>query len=950
VNKFNLTFRGEVLPGNDPGEARAGFAKLFDIQDAQRLEQFFSGEAIILRRNLERKAAAEYYLQLNQLGLEAELVKIEPDANGETAEPAGMHSAQWQAAQKKSQLAEEKRLLERRQTRRPGKVDGEDKKQRKRAALAQLQRAAKERRQATAEQAEQDAKAETARAKAQAELERQQRAEEAARRHAAAEAEKQRKAEEAARKHAAAEAEKQRKAEEAARKRAAAAAEKQRKAEDAARKRAAAEAEKQRKAEDAARKLAAAEAEKQRKAEEAAHKRAAAEAEKQRKAEEDRQRAAKAAARKDAETLAAQQRSAESAARKRAEAKTRSAAVPTEQSAALEEKAMQAGASALAGQPRLKRTQARVKSRLELPRRTDTSKPHRPRNPPGSPNTYRLQAFRSTREIQQRAETAAQQSRKGIVLGSVTLALLLILLGRFLSLSPATSVQGPSIVAANATGALVILAGDTLLLHDRAGVTADSLEASALGLEELSGPMVFDLQGDLLLAARAVGQETGPRTLWRCNLQDRVCQPAIAEAPGEPPAALTLNRITGEYFIASDNQLSKLGQDGSLRAKISLPLPTDPVLRLDSGLLFVNSAQGPAISVFRYEDQAFGQQLDEVLLLPPPALEREQTRVGSFTRSGDYWWVNLHNPETETSGLYLFDQNWKFIRALPRGAVAGRGRLTNWNSKVLLYSDQQQKILRFNEQGQAEVPLESESLALLIANASGKRTWVNAAWQVSLLLLFLASAGGFTWAYLQATRALVYRGRPAHGAAPLDDVAGDIHWLQTAPHRTRQWRQHNIAWGVVSVACLILLIGSGVSLLQLVAASLALAGPAIALQLMLRSEPEHAGTLAGQLVLADHREMYHMAAGPRVHYRGPFILIDDVIIFTGNRWFPGLLQAQVSKTLEPIVKAGIRVDRKTIAVKLLQSQHPVARSAIVIILGAILGALLLTISFLPWQG
>ena len=76
MNRFNLTFSGEILPGHEPEQVKLLFGKMFAIDDPVRLERFFSGETIILRRNLERKTAAEYFQKLRQLGVETELVKI----------------------------------------------------------------------------------------------------------------------------------------------------------------------------------------------------------------------------------------------------------------------------------------------------------------------------------------------------------------------------------------------------------------------------------------------------------------------------------------------------------------------------------------------------------------------------------------------------------------------------------------------------------------------------------------------------------------------------------------------------------------------------------------------------------------------------------------------------------------------------------------------------------
>jgi hypothetical protein len=84
VNKFNLTFSGKILTGLDPAEVKLRFGKMFAIEDPARLERFFTGQTIILRRDLERKAAAQYFRELHELGMVAELVKVTDDV---TIEP-----------------------------------------------------------------------------------------------------------------------------------------------------------------------------------------------------------------------------------------------------------------------------------------------------------------------------------------------------------------------------------------------------------------------------------------------------------------------------------------------------------------------------------------------------------------------------------------------------------------------------------------------------------------------------------------------------------------------------------------------------------------------------------------------------------------------------------------------------------------------------------------------
>ena len=79
MNKFNLTFSGEILPGFKPARVKAAFAKLFAIDDPKRVDLFFSGRSVVLRRNLERKEAADYFRKRHDIGLRSELVKVDED-------------------------------------------------------------------------------------------------------------------------------------------------------------------------------------------------------------------------------------------------------------------------------------------------------------------------------------------------------------------------------------------------------------------------------------------------------------------------------------------------------------------------------------------------------------------------------------------------------------------------------------------------------------------------------------------------------------------------------------------------------------------------------------------------------------------------------------------------------------------------------------------------------
>jgi len=1134
VNRFNLTFKGEIQPGKDPGQVKTRFGKLFGIDDPQRLERFFSGDTIILRRNLDRKAAAEYFSKLRKLGAEAELVKVTTEeatvalAATNTPSPRAEPDPPVVAVEKKPQKrGMDRDILQRR----PGRVDQswavstsrgkprtksstpaqddaekagqriarqarEETQQAEKLHLeAEAQRAAaqeqaeqeeQQRREATRLKAEQDARVAevTARRKAQQERARLEAEEEAAREKALAEEEK-RKAEEQARQKAAEEA--KRKAAEEAERRAAeeakrkAAEEAERKAAEEAKRKAAEEAEKRRaqekarkaalrkaarkearrkaaeeaarrkaereeqqrlKAEQVAREKAEKEAAQRKAAEEAAQRQAEEEArrkaqrerqiaererlevereklqhereelerervkaeqerkklelerkriERERKAaerkrktaererktaerervkaeqEKKRQQSAAAAARRAAEKVEQQRKQAEEEALKKAareqarrEVAAREAAEQAkraalqleqqEQRKAMEERAILRAAQELTRQPGLKPVMAQVKTRLETPR-GHKRKRSKTAIQTGAPNLYNLRPFRNTAEVKGRCQRAQQQMQRQLTIAALALAALLVLGGVYLSKAPVQLINGATALAIDPESGPLLLAGDRLLMHDRAGLGTGEITLEELGISRLSGSLSFDSKGNLLalgeLSAAAEGGREGS-ALLRCQLQVPGCEQLFPTENNAGLDAFAVHPLDDSIFgvNAEAGQLLHLQADGSELNSAEIVLPPGPRLDLQSGLLFVSSAAGPAISVFRYDQNAFGKQLDEILLLPPPAAEKGESLVQDFLWSSNSWWVILQNPESGAASVYRFDAQWDFLGKPELAAGTRPQRLTNWGSKTLVLDSGKIELQRFNADGDTEAPLASKLLQQL-STQQQRRQWLSGlGWRIVLFTLGALTLIAAVLARLHSTRALVYRSRNASGAAPIDDLADEIRWIDTVAQRGAHFRRLISLYAILCLAALTTAIGTGVPVAYLLALLSGLLGPGIGLLLLQRSHCGHLGILREQLVLVDHSDMYHLGGDARLQYRGPFLLIDDVVLFTGTRLFPAFSPAQVHGEVQVLAQGGIRVDRKTVLVKLLQSQHPLVRALEITLIGLGL-ALLVSMLQLP---
>lgn len=118
MDKYNLKFKGEILPGHDHAQVVKLFASAFHIADLERAEKFFSGHKITLRRNLSKEETAKVFVKLRQIGMVIftekieERIEVKAEETAEetiveeivlTSEPEPIHSPEPTPARRKRQ-------------------------------------------------------------------------------------------------------------------------------------------------------------------------------------------------------------------------------------------------------------------------------------------------------------------------------------------------------------------------------------------------------------------------------------------------------------------------------------------------------------------------------------------------------------------------------------------------------------------------------------------------------------------------------------------------------------------------------------------------------------------------------------------------------------------------------------------------------------------------------
>jgi hypothetical protein len=526
------------------------------------------------------------------------------------------------------------------------------------------------------------------------------------------------------------------------------------------------------------------------------------------------------------------------------------------------------------------------------------------------------------------------------------------------------AIAGPDYVAVSPRGDLALKAGEFLFLHDRAGVGQQTLTASGLGLRSLDTPLLFPSDRELIVRG-ADATATHPQLLL-CELDEALCTPlgppvaedtptdgaAAAAGPNDdmmisehPGLALARHPLTSDLYLADPGtgRLKFLDPRGVPIAWVTTPMPDLPVLHIRDGLLLMNSATGPAISVFRLEAHALGQQLDEILLLPPGAVASGQSRVTDFVWAGEHWWVTLRNPETGSTGLYRFDARWNEVGSLPLTPGSSPAQLVAWNGKVLARDPQRLDMQRFGSEGQVEAPLSPDLLHEEVQARQQRNASAELFWKLGLGSLALASFSALLWSLFNQARSRVYRDAVSRGAEPLDQVAALVRWIRPSPQRSRRLHWAWVCYTAVSLVAAIVAVQATVNFAAFGALLVLLVGVGLGLYLISRSQPGHIGVIGDRLLLVDHRENYHLGGGDRIAFRFPFVMLDDVVVFTGNRWLPWFERSQLSTDVAPIAASWVRIDRTTLLVRLLQNRHPLALAATGLCAAAVIALLILVL-------
>ena len=367
---------------------------------------------------------------------------------------------------------------------------------------------------------------------------------------------------------------------------------------------------------------------------------------------------------------------------------------------------------------------------------------------------------------------------------------------------------GPAELSTGPDGHSFVQIQNYLVEHDADGAYLKTHDLGEMGIELFLGGYAFFSNGDVLLRRgpdprgfldniRAYKRETNRNSivpespdsgLFRCNLGTFACERFGEEGIDFKAAyGVFIDRETDEVFI-SDTTRHLLRKYSARGVEVSPPadgfkFPNQ--LRLHDGQVLVADTNHHVIRRVESQSSTFAWSIDRKDVLPTDAKTAGQIWPSHFARVRDQWWVNNMQTGMNRGGLYVFDDEWQFVRRVEMPpdadpisilAVGDAVWVSDWNNDV---------VRRFSTKGEPLGNLESAGLESILATSRAERRKYHIFSYAGVAAVALMFVGLITQALVRGTNKA-----PVQRSAQADTVASgaDTDPLHLEPDEKMQKR------------------------------------------------------------------------------------------------------------------------------------------------------------------
>jgi hypothetical protein len=529
--------------------------------------------------------------------------------------------------------------------------------------------------------------------------------------------------------------------------------------------------------------------------------------------------------------------------------------------------------------------------------------------------------------------------------------------GRVLELGgPAQLLRAPS-------GDVYIQIQNQLLQHGPQGEFKRRINLTELGVHRLIGGISFFPDGDILVRRgddprgfygklRAFARLENKHSIFsskpgaglaRCDLDSMQCSvfgdPAIDF--GATFHAFIDPEDSAIYFSdTSRHALRRYSADGREVSTVASGMRFPNQLLVQDSALFVADTNNHRIARFDLSSRQLPKESTSIDVVPGEAAARGERWPTHLVQIDGRWWVNNMRRDMRNGGIYLFDENWRFIKRLELPGGADPIAILPFGSGALITDWNNDRVYRLDAAGRLTGDFTSTGLDELLRESRERRNFYKVVSWLGIALFALVLAGLLVKGLSQRAAG----GRPQSSPQESGTIEPPADWVWFRPDaalvgKVRRSARVALAAMAVLMAMFVVLAVAREQWFILAGLALPLAGLAAISWLMywmvgavLRTE---IGLKGDQIALRNHRGRESRSALRHVVFSSSAIATRSQAVLLGQPHKSIYDRQQLDEQLLPHLAKATKISEWQMQLALIRLRHPSAVLLLAVLFAAI---------------
>lgn len=531
----------------------------------------------------------------------------------------------------------------------------------------------------------------------------------------------------------------------------------------------------------------------------------------------------------------------------------------------------------------------------------------------------------------------------------------------------ALSLSGPSQLLKDPHGRVYIQIQNQLLEHTSEGEFLRRYNLGDLGVDPLIGALAFFSDGDILLR-RGEDRRTFLNTvaayqrlenssdlvpespgagLARCNLQSMHCVP-FAEPPIDFKSTIGvfIDWRNDEVYVSdtSRHTLHKYSANGVQLAEPKRGFKFPNKILLHNDQLLVVDTNHHEVRVLDPSSERFARRIRSIGVVPSPARQAALRWPSHLARIGDQWWVNNMNNGMRDGGVFVYDDDWQYLRRISLPEDADPISILPFATGALISDWDNDRVYRVAKSGAVLDDFESPGLEAVLEESRAGRSYYRALSWMGIVALAAVLIGLVAKA-IQSPKERIGRASVSEDVT-VPALNDELIWFEPNPKTVRKIHRGNkLAGGLLlllAASFVFITIAYGDS--GFVLKIFPMAGILFLIYaLIFWVSRANTGTAVGfhkdHIILRDHNGAESRCPIKNVVYNKLAIATPDKAVFLGQHPMPLYEPEVVAQQLLPRLANAKAISAAKMQGVLIQMKHPQGLVLLLVLIGFVFGGI-----------